>query len=207
MSSIHLKESFNERKRDFIMTPISAAPGDVLAVWTSDSWTSNLIRFGNLLAGKPSPANHVVGITHQDVKGRWIGLQGQPGGVGLVDCTQWLTDPRTRSNHAQPRDASRGQLTALLASAAKTVGVQYDWVGIAEDAANDLHVADLSAWLNQLYSWPADHGQLPGDVVCSSLWAALYDLPQVGWSHPDLGTERACQPADWWLWSDQQQWR
>lgn len=186
------------------MTVLPAAPGDVLAVSTGSGWAERLIRLGEAIGGKPSPANHVIGITHQDAKGRWIGLQGQPGGVGLADCTPYLADPRTRSNHAQPRDLSK--LPLLLASAAKTIGVQYDWVGIAEDTALDLHIADLSGWLNTLYSWPANHGQLPGDVVCSSLWAALYGLPAIGWAHPDLGTERACQPSSWWLWSDRQQW-
>jgi hypothetical protein len=188
------------------VTPIAAAPGDVLAVWTDDSWSSYLIRLGSDIAGTPAPANHVIGITHQDVKGRWIGIAGGPGGVGLHDCTSYLADPRTRSNHGQPKPDDRGQLRFLLASAAKTLGVQYDWMGIAEDAALDLRITGLAAEISKLYAWPADHGQLPGDVVCSSLWAALYDLPGVGWAHPDLGSERVCQPAGWWLWSDRRQW-
>jgi len=185
---------------------LPAAPGDILAVSTGTGWQETIIKLGSWLGGKPAPVNHVIGITHQDAQGRWIGLQGQPGGVGLVDCTPFLAMPQTRTNHAQPRLNDQGQLIALLASAAKTIGVQYDWVGIAEDAAIDLRDTDLSAWLNKLYSWPPSNGQLPGDVVCSSLWAALYDLPQVGWAHPDLGAERVCQPADWWHWSDQAQW-
>jgi len=43
-------------------------------------------------------------------------------------------------------------------------------------------------------------------VVCSSLAAMLYDLPSVGWAHPDLGAERRCEPADWWLWSQARAW-
>jgi hypothetical protein len=34
----------------------------------------------------------------------------------------------------------------------------------------------------------------------------LYDLPSVGWPHPDLGHERECEPADWWQWSQSQAW-
>jgi hypothetical protein len=34
----------------------------------------------------------------------------------------------------------------------------------------------------------------------------LYELPQVGYAHPDLGQERKCEPADWWNWSDEQLW-
>jgi hypothetical protein len=185
---------------------IPAGPGDILAVWTDNSMPARLIRLGARLAGNASPANHVVGITHMDPKGRWIGLQGGPGGVGMVDCTRYLADPRTRSNHGQPRDDSRGQLQVLLASAAHTIGFGYDWFGIAEDAALDLRAVSLAADIARLYAWPSPGGQMPGDVVCSSLWAMLYDLPQVGYRHPDLGDERACQPGNWWVWNDQRQW-
>jgi hypothetical protein len=109
---------------------LAAAPGDVLAVWTSSSLTSDLIRVGEALRGLPAVANHVAIITHQDQKGRWIGIQGRPGGVGLVDCTYWLSDSRTRSNHAQPKPNDHNQLTVLLGSCAKSLGIQYDWVGI-----------------------------------------------------------------------------
>jgi hypothetical protein len=91
---------------------MAAAPGDVLAVWSSASLAGDLIRVGEALGGLPAVANHVAVITHQDQKGRWIGIQGQPGGVGLVDCTNWLSDSRTRSNHDQARPDDHGQLTA-----------------------------------------------------------------------------------------------
>jgi hypothetical protein len=189
-----------------LSTALPAAPGDILAVSTGTGWEQTAIKLSSWLRGTPAPVNHVIGITHQDIKGRWIGLQGQPGGVGLVDCTPFLAMTQTRTNHAQPRLDDHGQLTALLASAAATIGVGYDWAGIAADAAIDLHMTSLAADISKLYAWPASHGQLPGDVVCASLWAALYDLPQVNWAHPDLGDERVCQPAAWWYWSDQAQW-
>ncbi len=62
-------------------------------------------------------------------------------------------------------------------------------------------VADLCAVIDPLWRWPSDHNLLPGHVVCSSLAAMLFGLPSVGWAHPDLGTERQCEPADWWRWS------
>lgn len=185
---------------------LPAAPGDVLAVWTSNAWFNDLIRFGYALRGKTSVANHVALITHQDVHGRWIGIQGQPGGVGLVDVTHWLSDSRTRSNHAQPKPNTKGELTAYLAACAKAIGIRYDWVGIGEDALADLDVPDLSAEVNRLWEHQVADGHLPGEVVCSSLAAAVYCLPQVDWAHPDLGTERLCQPGDWWNWSDQHAW-
>lgn len=185
---------------------IPAAPGDILAVWTSSSWTSNWIRVGYAIRGKPSVANHVVILTHRDKFGRWMGIQGQPGGVGLVDCTHWLNDSRTRSNHDQPKPNYRGQLKAFLASCAQSIGIRYDWVGIAEDGLGDINVRDLSQYTDALWERQVKGGHLPGEVVCSSLAAALYELPQVNWAHPDLGTERACQPGDWWDWSDKRLW-
>jgi hypothetical protein len=71
--------------------------------------------------------------------GRWIGIQGQPGGVGPVDCTPFLSDVRTMSNHDEPKPDDRRQLASFLASAAKSLGIAYDWVGIAEDTLDDLH--------------------------------------------------------------------
>jgi len=111
-----------------------------------------------------------------------------------------------RSNHAQPKPNDHNQLNILLGSCAKSLGVQYDWVGIAEDTLNDLDLTDLSAAIDPLWRWPSEHDLLPGHVVCSSLAAMLYDLPEVGYAHPDLGQERVCQPADWWNWSDKQLW-
>ena len=188
------------------MTTLPAAPGDVLAVWTGQGLAQDLIRAGEAMQGKPAIANHVVIITHQDQVGRWMGIQGQPGGVGPADCTPYLSDRRTRSNHDEPKPDNRGQLTILLASAAKSLGIGYDWVGIAQDALDAFGAQDLSALIDPLWRWPSDHNLLPGHVVCSSLAAMLYDLPSVGWPHPDLGAERQCEPADWWQWSQARAW-
>ena len=189
------------------MPAMPAARGDVLAVWTGNGPIQDLIRVGEALQGKPAVANHVIVVTHQDQAGRWIGIQGQPGGVGPVDCTPFLSDGRTKSNHAQPKPDDHGQLTSFLASAAKSLGISYDWVGIAEDALDALQVHDLSELIDPLWRWPSQHNLLPGHVVCSSLAAMLYDLPSVDWAHPDLGDERDCEPADWWQWSLDQGWQ
>lgn len=192
--------------------PVSVVPGVVLAVWTSGSVAADLIRAGEALAGKPAVANHVILVTHLDAKDRWIGIQGQPGGVGLVDCTPFLSDSRTRGNLGQVLDMAQAagpafdtQLKTYLASCAASIGVRYDWVGIAEDTAQALRLNDVSVILDQIYSWRAGHGKLPGEVVCSSLAAAQYGF--VGWPHPDTGSERKCEPADWWDWSDRELWK
>ncbi|HEY3953008.1 MAG TPA: hypothetical protein VGM53_06505 [Streptosporangiaceae bacterium] len=188
------------------MSGLAAAPGDVLAVWTGSGLTQDLIRVGEALESQPAVANHVVIVTHRDQQGRWMGIQGQPGGVGLADCTPYLSDLRTMSNHDQPKPDDRGQLASLLASAAQSLGISYDWVAIAQDGLDAVHLTDLSKVIDPLWRWPSDHGLLPGHVVCSSLAAMLYDLPSVGWAHPDLGDERSCEPADWWRWSQEHAW-
>jgi hypothetical protein len=58
------------------MTSLPAAPGDVLAVWTGQDLTQDLIRVGEALEGKPAVANHVVIITYRDQVGRWMGDPG-----------------------------------------------------------------------------------------------------------------------------------
>ena len=90
------------------MASLPGAPGDVLAVWTGDDLTDDLIRVGEVLDGKPAVANYVVVITHRDQLGRWMGIQGQPGGVGPVDCTPFLSDSRTMSNHDEPKPNDHG---------------------------------------------------------------------------------------------------
>jgi hypothetical protein len=189
---------------------VQAAPGVVLAVWTSSSLAANLIRAGEALMGKPAVANHVIIVTHRDAENRWIGIQGQPGGVGLVDCTPFLGDAHTRGNYDQVaalaagRPAFSTELKTFLASCAASLGVRYDWAGIAEDTAAALRLNVLREALNQVYRWPSGSGQMPGEMVCSSLAAWQYE--HVKWPHPDPGTERQCNPAGWWDWSDRHSW-
>jgi hypothetical protein len=180
-------------------------PGDVLAV-VGGGLGGWLVSVGQALAGKPSLGTHVVIVTHKDALGRMIGIDGRPGGVALVDTAQYLRDSRVRSNALQGKPDDKGQITAFLAGCAKSLGLPYDWVGIAEDIS-EVVVPDLSAEIDRLWRWPSNKNLLPGHVVCSSLAAMLYDLPQVGWAHPDLGHERVCLPEDWWNWADQEQWR
>jgi len=193
------------------VTTVAAAPGDVLAVLKTGaktpgklSWLGNAVLIFELLQGKPDISDHVVILTHQDAHGRWMGIEGRPGGVGIVDATVYLGYGRTRSNHMQSRRDDGGQSTLFLASCAVSLGISYDWIGIAEDALNTVHAYDLSNEIDHLWRWPSDDGKLPGHVVCSSLAARLYQ--QVGWAHPDTGTERLCEPADWWVWSDKEMW-
>jgi hypothetical protein len=183
---------------------IAAASGDVLAVRNRGrGWFGHAVRFFEHLQHKPDIADHVVILTHQDVLGRWIGIEGKPSGVGLIDATSYLTDGRTRSNHDQPR-LGDAQLATFLASCAKTLGIGYDWVGIAENAFDTMHLYDLSNDIEPIYAWSTEKNVMPGHFVCSSLAAWLYE--KVGWAHPNTGSERLCEPADWWAFSDTMAW-
>lgn len=182
---------------------IEVGPGDVLAVLASDNLFSRMVRFAARLSRKPDLVDHVVVVTHQDTQGRWIGIEGKPGGVGICDVTQYLNDSRSRSNHLQPRPNDSGQLQTFLASCQKSLGIPYDYVAVVGDAADAFGLHDLSDTIDHLWRWPTD-GPLPGHVVCSSLAAELYRA--VGWAHPALGDERVCAPGDWWQWSDEQSW-
>jgi hypothetical protein len=188
---------------------VTAAPGVVLAVRAGPAFVQDLIRAGEAMEGLEAVANHVIIITHRDQLGRWIGIQGQPGGVGLADCTPYLSDPWTRGNYGQIAAlmAAPGfgiQLDTFRASCAASLGVRYDWVGIAEDAAGALHLNDLTAEINRVYRWGAPHGKMPGEFVCSAL--AWWQFANVGWAHPDPGQGETCEPAAWWSWGDQQLW-
>jgi hypothetical protein len=183
---------------------LPAAPGDVLAVWSSNSAAGTLIRIGAVLRGRPGVANHVAVITHQDQRHRWIGIEGRPGGVGPVDVTGWLGDSRTRSNHGQPRPGGDRSLNTFLGSCAASLGLAYDWTGIAEDVLKACQLENLAEAIDPLWRWPVKHDLLPGNVVCSSLAAMLY--ARVGWARPEAGKERTVTPADWWDWSDRKLW-
>lgn len=184
---------------------IDVGPADVLAVDSGGTgFFDKMIRIGALLQGKPDESNHVVIVTHQDPTGRWIGIEGRPSSVGVVDVTKYLSNALTRSNHTQPRPDDAGQVAEFLGSCAKSLGIAYDWVGIAEDTFDSLDLHDVSGVIDHLWRWPTG-GAMPGHVVCSSLAAMLYG--QVGWAHPDTGLERECEPADWWKWNDTQAWQ
>jgi hypothetical protein len=189
--------------------PVTAAvpvePGVILAVWSSNSFFGTVIRLGAVLRGRPGVANHVIVVTHQDQAGRWMGIEGRPGGVGPVDCTPFLADSRTRGNHAQPRPNDAGQLEVFLASCAASLGIDYDWVGIGQDTARSIGLHNLAKAIDPLWRWGGNDKELPGHVVCSSLAAMLYKL--TGWASPEPGAERQTTPAQWWDWADRQLWK
>lgn len=170
------------------MTVVKLQPGDIVAVRTPGGFPTPQwwIRFGAALQNKPNLDNHVALMHHYDSSGVPWGLQGQPGGVGWVDMRQYIASPYTINNCGQP-DRPDIQRADVSWHAKALLGTKYDWAAIANDGLDDLHV--------KLWNLQFPHGQKPGEVVCSSFAAYLYGAE--GWAHPDTGTERMCQPADW----------
>lgn len=174
--------------------------GDVLAVNTGNAITSELIRLGEAIEGKPNLANHVVIVHHQDAKGTWWGIEGRPGGVGYVDMAKYLSTSLVKyadSNAAEPRTTD--QRATIAKAAVGMLGVGYDWVGgIASDALDAFRLRDLAGLLDHWWGWkdPANPALRPAHVVCSSLAAWVYR--NLGLACPPVTDEELCMPADWW---------
>ena len=168
------------------MTPLAVLPGDVLTVKTGTRLVEKLIDIGEVLEGTPGYANHVIVVHHLTPDGVVHGLQGQPGGVGWVDCRRYLVDPHTTSNAAQPKTAAQRQVITDTMQA--MIGTPYDWGAIAQQAADALHLPLLFA-----QDW---HGLgYPGHVICSSL--AAYGTQRAGLAVPAAHTPRDTNPEDW----------
>lgn len=158
-------------------------PGDILAV-RSPGLAGEIIRIGEELSGKDGAENHIAVCHHWDGPVPW-GLEGKPGGVGWVDLRDYLASPYSLNNCLQPgrSDASR---TVVADQAKALLGDRYDWSAIGGDALAALHI--------HLWNLKFPHGKPPGECVCSSLAAWLYE--QAGWERPQV-TDRDTEPADW----------
>ena len=163
--------------------------GDVLAVRSSGigAW---FIRLGARLRGLPHSVNHVVIVHHLDEAGRWVGLEGRPGGVGWVDMTDYVKSPATVDNREQPKTAAQRYLVAKAAES--LIGCAYDWAAIVADAGYDLGLPrpDDLDWYGS---------QPPLHVMCSAYAAWCYR--EVGLARPEPSEGgRFVQPAHWAAW-------
>lgn len=170
-------------------------PGDVIAVRkTHGTLWSWLIRLGGLLRGGTGGVHHVIVVHHRESDGTLIGVEARPSGVGYVDIAadgydnEWLS-----SNTDQPRDD--WQRATVVRSAEDAMGVCYDWLAIASDAAACLGVPQPD---------DAEYSQRPPRmVVCSSL--ANWCHYRAGLPHP--GTpDRWVTPEDWDAWNRGRLW-
>ena len=169
-------------------------PADLLIV-SGTSWTSKLIEIGAILRGRDA-ASHIAVLHHTDRQGVPWAIEGRPGGAGWRDARDYLRDPRTVTNAAQPKTpAQRKQVCALMV---KLLGTPYDWAGgIAADAEIALHLPRL--WT------PDESGKVPGAVVCSSL--AAWGYSQAGLASPALPAQwETVTPADWRTFCEQRHW-
>jgi hypothetical protein len=98
------------------------------------------------------------------------------------------------ANTGQP--LTDAQAAMVCGTALGLVGTPYDWQAIYEDANRDLGLPAL--WQEQ---WT---GEQPAHVVCSSLYAYVYD--KAGLPAPD-GDEPHVEPADWGRFIEQQAWK
>lgn len=176
------------------MTLPPVQPGDILAVRTPPTIWGALIRIGAALAGKPNLDDHIVVVT-QVQDGVTLGVEGAPGGVRRVDVARY-DGPYVFSNVRQPKTQAQRAQVAELAQA--MLGTPYDWVGIADDTLQALHLERRRVDDD----YPAD--KAPGHVVCSSLAAWIYG--RVGLDHP-TGPARWTTPGDWTEWMLANGWR
>ena len=163
--------------------PDGLLPGDLLAT-RGDGWTSALIRLGAALLDHPNMINHIAIVHHRDATGTLWCIEGRPGGVGWRDAQGYLGSHWTLCNTTQPK--SDKQRAAIAKGAEALIGTEYDWAAIAADAGQAFR-------LGQAWSLKWRDGQVPGQVVCSSLAAYLYDKTDL--DHPP--GDRKVSPANW----------
>jgi hypothetical protein len=158
-------------------------PGDVLAV-RGGGLAGDLIRLGQALAGKPNVSGHIAVMHHWTGDVPW-GLEGRPAGVGWVDLRAYVGNRWTLNNCAQPGRSDTDRL-AVAKAAERMLGTAYDWQAIADDTLRAFRMPDLFG--------KTINGTVPGQVVCSSYAAFLYE--RAGWDRPVV-PDRDCEPGDW----------
>ncbi len=90
------------------------------------------------------------------------------GDVGLHELARWQPDPvQPRPGQAKARPDDYGQLTILLGWCAKSLGIQYDWVGIAEDTLTALDHAQRRDYLMASVECSGTCSYWPSACSCS----------------------------------------
>ena len=173
--------------------PARPMPGDLLLTRSKTGVFGRLIRVGAALRDEPNLINHVVIVDHQDRQGTWWGIEGRPGGVGWVDLRRYLGSRWTLVNATQPK--TEAQRKIVTKGAAAVLGVAYDWVGIAEDAAGATLPAALTTRIEALWGSDWQGKGPPAHLVCSSLADWLYGSADL--TNPNVHPTRNTTPADW----------
>ena len=160
-------------------------PGDIVCTRNPKGFTARMIRLGAALLDRPNTVNHVIVVSHRDPAGTLWGIEGRPGGVGYVDMKNAVRSPYTLNNGKQAKTEEQRQMVVHVAKG--LIGTPYDWQGIIADGMKAIHAQEL--WCS---SWK---GQVPAQVVCSSLADWVYD--KVGLESPGAVFDRTVTPGDW----------
>jgi hypothetical protein len=151
-----------------------------------------MIRLRAGLLDQPNLVNHVIIVHHQQKNGDWIGLEGKPGGVGWINLTQRrvLKSPYVLANNEQPKTEDQRFLIAKASE--KLLGVQYDWVGIAQEAFAWGPAVRIFGFMNNKWG---NRDNPPEHVFCSNYADWVYD--SVGAWSPGALFDRSITPNDW----------
>lgn len=168
--------------------------GDVICTRNPKGWPAFLIRMGACLRDRPNITNHIIIAHHIDRAGTFWGIEGRADGVGYVNLENAIKAPYTISNHEQPKTPK--QRVTIAKTAEGLIGTPYDWAGIIQDGMEAIGAQDL--WRTK---WD---GQVPAQVVCSSLADWVYDF--VGLPSPGIKFDRNVTPGHWAQFIIERQW-
>ena len=170
--------------------------GDIICTRNNTGWAARMIRLRAGLLDQPNLVNHVIIVHHKQPNGDWIGLEGKPGGVGWINITQRkvLKSPWIVTNQHQTKTDEQRYLVAKAAE--KLLGVQYDWVGIAQEAFAWGPAKRIFALMNDKWG---SKDRIPEHVFCSNYADWCYD--SVGIKSPGRFFDRNVTPNDWAEWS------
>jgi hypothetical protein len=163
-------------------------PGTVLVMFGSPFLPEQAIEIGAVIDRQPA-AYHVAMVHHVGPSGVLWGLEGRPGGVGWVDCAQYVKHPLTVANTSQPITDEVRMGVAVIMEA--MIGTPYDWAAIAEDGGM---VFSRKFGLKDIWHEKVN-GVLPGHIVCSAFAAYCYDRKELPCPLPK--DYRHVTPADW----------
>jgi hypothetical protein len=165
-------------------------PADLVIVRTP-GLAGEVIRFGEMLQGKPDLRNHVAMFHHAADGVNWY-LEGRPGGLGWrafpAGADGYASSRWTITNADQPKTPA--QRDAACTVMRQMLGAPYDWGAIEADTASALRLPDIwKGWTG------VPDGTMPGHVVCSS--SAAYAYRKTMLAAPEEGGGRLVEPADW----------
>jgi len=181
---------------------VNIGVGDIICTRNNTGWAARMIRLRAGLLDQPNLVNHVIIVHHKQPNGDWIGLEGKPGGVGWINITQRkvLKSPWIVTNAKEPKLEKQRYLVAKAAE--KLIGVQYDWMGIMQEAVVWAPPKRVTTFINRKWG-DAEHP--PEQVFCSNYADWCYDF--VGLPSPGALFDRNVTPNDWAQFIMEKRWK